>query len=304
VKDELDELRAAVKCVDKNCQQAEGRYVNVVGQRLKSFRIGKGLSLREFAKQLDEDFSLLWRIEHGERHPPRSNLEKFAKLLSLTPAQLDALIAVERRGLNPHLLLPEIAPAHIPHDSIEDTVEDVLKEYCRAAKRAEVEIPVPVEAVLAQACHLSVERCNFKKKKIPRPASLYGCLYPDGFEGKDRMVFINTGLVRGRKLLYEEQRTTAAHEAGHYVLHCGNTESAQLFFRFSKAPTFCREAECEEELFNPLEYQASVFAACLLMPQKQFKREWLKSDRGEATLAKAFEVTESFVRFRVKMLRL
>ncbi len=76
--------------------------MSVVGLRLKSAREGKRLSLRKFAEEIDEDFTVLWRIERGHRFPPKLRLESFAKVLSLTPQQLEALIAVERRGLNPH----------------------------------------------------------------------------------------------------------------------------------------------------------------------------------------------------------
>lgn len=287
----------------KNVNRRNVSCVNVVGQRLKSAREGRGLSLREFAKELDEDFTLLSRIERGERYPPKPRLKRFAKALSLTPQQLGALISVERRGLNPHELLPEIPPAHISNHSIEAAAETVLKKYCRAVGKNDVELPVPVEGVLKEACKLLTERRNFEKKSIPgAPKLLCGCLYPEGFEGKDRIVLINTGRIRGRQPTIEEQRTTIAHEAGHYVLHYGDKESAQLFFRFSKGPTFCREPECEDTLFNPLEYQASAFAACLLMPRKQFVAEWEKPTRIEAKIAQLFGVTDSFVRFRAKML--
>lgn len=289
-------------CVDKKCQQIESFCVTVVGQRLKSFREGRGLSLREFADELGEDFTVLCRIERGDRYPPKARLKKFAKALSLTPGQLDALVAVESRRLSPHELLPEIPPAHISIDSIEKAADAILKKYCRAASQPDVKIPVPVEVVIAQACRLTTEHCDFKEKKIPRPEKLCGCLYPDGWEGKDRMVFANTGPVDGRRPSFEERRITVAHEAGHYVLHCGSTESAQLFFRFAKGPTFCREVGCEDTLFNPMEYQASVFAACLLMPREQFLRERKKVEGSDGRLAEAFEVPEPFVRLRAKLL--
>jgi transcriptional regulator with XRE-family HTH domain len=101
------------KICDKKRQQREFGDVSVMGRRLKSAREGRGISLREFAKELRADFTRLARIERGHRYPPKRRLEKFAKELSLTPAQLEALVAVERRGLNPHELLPEIPPAHI-----------------------------------------------------------------------------------------------------------------------------------------------------------------------------------------------
>src|SRR5260221_9004573 len=101
--------------------------------RLKSVRVGMGLSLRKFATRLREDVSLLARIESGERFPSKGKRAKFARLLSLSQDQLDALIAVERRGLNPYELLPEVAPAHIPHVIIEAEAEKILRRYVRTS---------------------------------------------------------------------------------------------------------------------------------------------------------------------------
>jgi transcriptional regulator with XRE-family HTH domain len=278
--------------------------VKVVGMRLKSAREGRGLSLREFARELKEDFTLLARIEQGERFPPKRGLKKFAKAVSLTPQQLEALIAVERRGLNPYELLPEIPPAHISDDSIEQEAEKVLNKYRRAVNQVDIELPIPIEKVIGEACRLSTKRCDFAKERIPsrHSGALYGGLYPDGLEGKDKLVVVNTGRIDGGQLSSAEQRITVAHEAGHYVLHCGNKESAQLFFRFTKEPTFCREAECNQTPFNSLEYQASAFAACLLLPRKQFVREWQKASWPRPNLAKIFDVTDAIVRLRARML--
>src|SRR6266568_4482341 len=55
--------------VDKKCQQREPAVVNVVGTRLKNARDAKGLSLRKFAEEVGEDFTLLARIERGDRFP-------------------------------------------------------------------------------------------------------------------------------------------------------------------------------------------------------------------------------------------
>jgi len=97
--------------------------VSEVGKRLKIARAAEGLSLRKFGERHKEHFSLLARIEAGERYPPRRALKKFAEVLSLTPEKLGSLIAVERRGLDPFAMLPEIVPAPIPTESIEDEAE-------------------------------------------------------------------------------------------------------------------------------------------------------------------------------------
>ena len=272
--------------------------------RLKSAREQRSLSLREFAKEVGEDYTLLARIERGERYPPRQRLRKFANVMSLAPRQLETLIAVERRGLNPHVLLPEISPADISHDWIEHEARKVLNRYCREVHESDVSLPVPIDAVVNSACRLSTEYCDFEREKeiSGRSGELYGGLYPDGFRGKDRLVVVNTGRIRGKELSFAEKRITVAHEAGHYMLHCGNKDSAQLFLQFNKGPTFCREAECDQTPFNSLEYQASAFGACLLLPRQQFLRKW--QGMSASNLAESFEVTESFVRLRAKMLGL
>jgi transcriptional regulator with XRE-family HTH domain len=290
--------------VDKICQQNNVGCVSVVGQRLKCVRQAKGLSLREFAKELNEDHTVLGRIEQGERYPPKSRRKRFAHVLSLTLKQLDALISVERRGLNPYEFLPEIPPAHIAVATIEKEADGVLEKYRRAVNRSAVEIPVAIEDVLRRSCGLHTEYADFETKKVPvrDPQRLCGCVYPDGFDGKDRLILVNTGHVGGCTRSRDDMRVTAAHEGGHFILHGGNKDSKQLFFRFKKEPTFCREIGCEETPRNPLEYQASVFAACLLMPKTHFLAEWQRFAGSVPRLAEAFGVPEEFAAFRAKML--
>ena len=274
--------------------------------RVKRARLDRGLSLRAFAKEVGVHFTALAHIERGrDRYPPKKRLKEFAKALSITPEQLEALIAVERRDLNPHVLLPEISPLDLSQEWIENKAEKILTEYRRVTNRFETDIPVRIERLIAKTCGLSTKRCDFEKEKefVSRQGGmLYGGLYPEGFRGIDRLVVVNKGRIRGKRLSEPEVRVTIAHEAGHYVLHCGNKEAKQLSLPFTKGPTFCREAECEEVSFSPLEYQASAFGACLLMPPNQFVGEWERLQGDKAKLAKAFEVTEAFVRLRARML--
>jgi transcriptional regulator with XRE-family HTH domain len=290
--------------VDKKCQQWHCSSVSEVGNRLKNARHAKGLSLREFAKRFEEDFSLLARIEAGERYPPKPRLKKFAEVLSLTPKQLEALIAVERRGLDPFEMLPEIVPAAVPTGSIEAAAEGILSTYSRTLNGAVVDGPIPVADVIKLACGLFTEYLDFEKERIPSPrgGDLYGCLYPNGFRGRDRVVLVNAGNIGGRRLSPAEQMVTIAHEAGHYVLHYGSKDSKQLLFRFSKAPTYCREQEIEPAPFNLKEDQATMFAACLLMPQSPFLNAWSHTPGDECRLASQFAVTESLVRVRAESL--
>lgn len=274
-----------------------------VGERLKSVRDATGLSLRKFARRMRQDFTLLARIEKGERYPPKRSLETFAKVLALTPEQLDALISVERRKLNPNEMLPELPPADRSQASIEDAADRILRKYRRAANGSEVEGLVPVEHAIKAACGLSTEYRDFATSDSLRGrhgSNLRGCLFPYGFEGKDRLVLVNIGRPGGERLSEAEKRITIAHEAGHYILHCTNQSSEQLCFRFTKGPTFCREVECQHKTFDLREHQATAFAASLLMPRDEFLR--LRSFKDETQMAVHFGVTESLVRFRTKLL--
>lgn len=147
----------------KNVNRATLLFVNEVGKRLRNARKVKGLSLRKFAERFGEDFSLLARIEQGGRYPPKPRLKKFAEVLSLTTEQLEALIAVERRGLDPCQMLPEIAPAPVEHSSIEAEAEKTLSEFCQEKNIGDG--PIPIEDVIKTAYGLSTEEANFSKEK-------------------------------------------------------------------------------------------------------------------------------------------
>jgi hypothetical protein len=266
-----------------------------------------GLSVREFATRLSEDPSVVFHIETGARYPARKKIKRFAPLLSLTPKQLDALIAVERRGLDPNQMLPEISPAPLGQAEIERQVGKVLidfKSHCR--NNSELDGPIAIEELTKSVGELCLEDLDFAKDDSmgANRASLYGCFYPENFHGKSRVVLVNTGRVNGRRLSPADRRVTIAHELGHYFLHYGASKSRQLLFQFSKEPTYCRHSEIHPHEMNLKEYQANVFGACLLMPKMRFKDEWAKAAGDKFRLARHFDVTEAFVCLRAKTLGL
>lgn len=280
--------------------------MNEVGKRLRYAVVAQGLSLREFAERFGEDVTLLSRIQRGERFPPKGRLEKFARVLSLTPNQLKALIAVERRGLDPNQMLPEIPPAPIKQADIEAQAEKVLNGFkSRQPKKIVFDGPIPIEEIVKSTDGLHLKQFDFRKDaSIESPDSLYGCFYPETFRDRSRVVLINSGRVNGHKLSQSEKRATIAHELAHYFLHYGAKKSEQLLFQFSKAPTYCRKAEIHPEEFNSKEHQANVFGACLLMPKQSFKCAWVKVAGNKQKLARCFDVTEEFVLLRANGLGL
>ena len=280
-------------------------FVSEVGRRLKNAREAKGLSLRKFAKGFRENFTLLCHIEKGRRFPPKGTIKKFAEVLSLTPDQLEALIAVERRGLDPNQMLPEIAPAPVKRSQIEDDAGGIWKEFKeKHGSRNAFEGPIPIEDVIMAVSDLRIEEIDFEQEQIvgPRRGPLCGCFYPEGRRGKGRVILVNSGKINGARLSNADRRVTIAHEAGHYFLHYANKKCPQLLFHFTKEPTYCREAEIDSSGFNSKEHQANLFGACLLLPKDIFLTEWRRLDADVVKLAKRFDVTEQFVRLRLKSL--
>jgi len=238
--------------------------VNEVGKRLKFARVAKGLSLRKFAKRFKEDFTLLARIEKGTRFPPKERLQKFADALSLTLDQLKALIAVERRGLDPNQMLPEIAPVPVKQVDIEAQAEVILDDFKRRqGKDYSFDGPISIEGI-ANTVGLHIEDIDLRKQEIvgPRHGELCGCFYPENFHGKARVVLVNSGKINGYKLSPAERRITIAHEVGHYFLHYGKKESKQLLFQFSKQPIYCREAGIDsgEHAYTNYRCYARIYA--------------------------------------------
>lgn len=278
-----------------------------VGKRLRAAREAMRLSVRKFAARFGEDPHALFNIEIGERFPPRKRIKKFARLLSLTPDQLEALVAVERRKLDPNQMLPEISPAPLGQAEIERQAGKVLsdfKSHCR--NNSELDGPIAIEELTKSVGELCLEDLDFAKDDSMgvNRASLYGCFYPENFRGKSRVVLINTGRVNGRRLSPADRRVTIAHELGHYFLHYGASKSRQLLFQFSKEPTYCRHSEIHPHEMNLKEYQANAFGACLLMPKMRFKGQWAKAAGDKFKLARHFDVTEAFVCLRAKTLGL
>jgi transcriptional regulator with XRE-family HTH domain len=290
----------------KNVNNSKIYVVSEVGKRLRAAREATDLSVRKFAERFDEDPHALFNIETGKRYPPKRGIKKFAKLLSLTTKQLEALIAVERRGLDPNQMLPEIPPAPIKQADVEAQAEKVLNEFKnRQPKSFVFDGPIPIEEIVKSTDDLNLEEFEFEKdSSIESPHALYGCFYPENFRGKARVVLVNSGKVNGQKLSQAERRVTIAHELAHYFLHYGAKKTKQLLFQFTKRPTYCREAEIYPSKFNSKEHEANVFGACLLMPSQEFKCEWTKTSGDKRRLARCFDVTEEFVCLRAKTLRL
>jgi len=295
----------------KHGRKARNRWRgSIVGERLRAVRLAKNLSLRALAKKISVDFAVLHHIETWERFPPtckgkEKRLEEFANLLELSVTQLRALIAVERRRLNPHELLPELDVTPLREQTVELKAQEVLDHYVSSRKDRTLRFPVPVVEILSELRGIRTIETNFAEEATlagENCRSLYGCFFPVGrfFKKQENVILVNSGAVCGRQLTIEQKLVTVAHEAGHFFLHCTDRESAQLTFKFTKEPTFCSTVGDRDLPFDAREHQATVFAACLLMPREEFSAASANADA--VALAQRFGVTPRFVRFRKRML--
>lgn len=283
--------------------------MSTVGDRLRAVREKTTLSLREFADLWGEDHTLLHRIETGKRWPPKNKIPKFAKLLGLSEEQLIGLIAVEKAGLNSDLVGREIPPLFIPLNDMEAMAAAAILAYETKIQHS-VTYPLAPSLIFRELYGVETRFIDFDREKIPAldGSLLYGCLYPDGhfYKGQEKLILINVGELHGRRLTFPERLISTAHEGGHYVLHCSRKTSPQLLLPLSGNPTFCSKTTYRENGFDAREFQATLFAACLLLPRSELLRSIefdLKTFQEHArSLCRKFGVTRKFLRFRLKQL--
>lgn len=64
--------------------------IKTLGDRVRELREAKDLSLRELARAVETSAAHMSDIEWGRRFPSRNVLEKMAKVLDVSPEELDA----------------------------------------------------------------------------------------------------------------------------------------------------------------------------------------------------------------------
>jgi Zn-dependent peptidase ImmA (M78 family) len=124
-----------------------------------------------------------------------------------------------------------------------DTIKDIADKLLVAANVTGI-FPCPIEKVisfLGFSSHLFTTDAN--------TANISGAV-----DHKNKKVYVNASEPPQRRLF------TAAHEVGHIKLHA--SEDCIDY----RGPTAIP--------YDPKENEADLFAACLLMPEKEFKKQW------------------------------
>jgi hypothetical protein len=134
------------------------------------------------------------------------------------------------------------------------------------------EIPVPVESIAEDLLGLQVSEAELECSGLLVPA--------------ERRIWINAAEARqapGRR------RFTIAHELGHWV--CQVLEGRWQ-------PVFCREVEAGGNGYPPLEREANVFAAELLMPEPAVRGAW-DDTYDVGACSRRFGVSSSAMQWRL-----
>ena len=70
------------------CTKTEHKYLQVVGQNIRSARLNLGLSQEKFAKVCKLDRTYISDVERGERNLSLLTLRKFSKALKISVSEL------------------------------------------------------------------------------------------------------------------------------------------------------------------------------------------------------------------------
>ena len=162
----------------------------------------------------------------------------------------------------------------LPKHRIEQDAAALLVEFERA-HQVSLKPPIPLEDIAEK--HLQL-RCDFDNLyellDLESPASaepdILGLLRFD-----DRQIFIHECLDPEEHPAMEGRyRFTLAHEVGHWRLHRTHfvqvAAQLSLFHNSSPPSVVCRSSQAKEFA----EWQANVYAACLLMPETLITRAW------------------------------
>lgn len=162
--------------------------------------------------------------------------------------------------------------------------EQVLKWF-----EVDVSKPIPIVSILNK-----MDIRTFQKEMSPRELSAYISVNPEYKEkfGSTKIACVNSLDNMGHK------RFALAHELAHYLFDYDETQKAVYYNTY-------RAGQKEEK---PIEIRANFFAACLLMPEEMFKKEYeveLKRRNGSipdtiASMAERFEVSPKAIQRRIE----
>ncbi|KKP81047.1 MAG: hypothetical protein UR81_C0008G0016 [Candidatus Levybacteria bacterium GW2011_GWB1_35_5] len=149
------------------------------------------------------------------------------------------------------------SPKILSYRQIKQTTEEFLRE-----KHLGLNLPIPIEDIIE--LNLKIKLTSLKGLKANFDIDAF-------INSACNEIFIDNTVF----LKYEERsRFSLAHELGHKILH-EEIYSQEQFYAPEEFIAF--QENMPEKDYGWLEYQANVFAGCLLVPTEKLKTEVLKA---------------------------
>lgn len=268
-------------------------------------------SVPEAAEQLGVSRMTMFRWVTDMGHVERAKIKVLRDPISKHfYVSRDSVVKLAKR-FEPVRELAKIATPFIPLEKMERTAARCLYNYTSLTRKG-INYPLEASKIFKAIYGLEVRFLDFEKEKIygKKGEQLYACLYPNGrlFQKKDNLILINVGPFKGRRLTAPERLISLAHEGGHYAISYSKLpKSPQLSLSFSDTPRLCSSGSYREDPYDRREYQATLFAACFLMPHEELLKTISYADHLDLNqygkrLCRKFGVTLSFLKFRLKSL--
>lgn len=165
--------------------------------------------------------------------------------------------------------------AYMPDEAIEKDADALIAEYAHA-RQLTIKLPIPVDDIVEKHLKLGIEFDDMHRLfGVPRSGfgldpDIVGAMFFD-----EKRIVIDESLDPEANPAKEGRyRYTLAHEAGHWRLHRGliGKDPAQGSLLDTPGPpsVICRKSDAKERV----EFQADLYASCLLMPRHMVHFEW------------------------------
>jgi Zn-dependent peptidase ImmA (M78 family) len=188
--------------------------------------------------------------------------------------------------------------AYMSDEAIEKDAQALLADYARE-RGMPIEAPIPIDDIIEKHLKIGIEFDDTHRLfGVPRSGigfdpDILGAIFFD-----QKRIVIDESLDPDANPAKEGRyRYTTAHEVGHWRLHRGlfGKDPAQTsLLEPNAAPSVvCRTSQAKERI----EFQADLYASCVLMPRKLVFAAWDKAfpDRKQRVLQPATPIEHPFV---------
>ncbi|MBU4231998.1 MAG: XRE family transcriptional regulator [Desulfobacterales bacterium] len=212
------------------------------------------LSLRELGDVSEINYTMLHRVEQGERFLSDEKILRLARIFDEDPDRLIALQRADKEAISAKKLPrgPKFIPGFKPE--VEVAVLRFLKIYRIRKNFKKITFPLDIIDFFQTVFGLETCRVSFFKKGWSKSANDQKLAALIAGENK---IYINEDLDKnGIPFPEVNERFSLAHEGAHFII-CKKNQN------FSSQPIFFRS----KDLHNPEERTVNYWAGAILMPK-------------------------------------